>query len=175
MKKCDLFSEEMAPDQLNACVGENGGPYDDNHYAKGFFSAGDLICKTVIKEGGVDIDCLIYPAFFNYRHGVELALKQIIRNGSKGSASIFKKHSLKELWEIAKEYISEDIIKRGPLEENILKLDKIDSFSTESRYAKSLDGKIISFNKVMRINMQTLFEAGRNLRGLTNIADDLLF
>jgi len=50
--------------QLNACVGENGGPYGYDEYGDGFFDGAKMIVAR-IKEGAYNIDTLIYPATFS--------------------------------------------------------------------------------------------------------------
>src|SRR5262249_55182921 len=61
---------------LNACVGINGGPYDFGAYGEGFFEAGFQVVDA-IKRGEWTIDVLIYPAVFNFRHGIELYIKHM--------------------------------------------------------------------------------------------------
>ena len=61
---------------LNACVGDNGGPYDFAAYGDGFFHAGFQIVEA-IKQGEWTIDILVYPAVFNFRHGIELYIKHL--------------------------------------------------------------------------------------------------
>jgi len=61
---------------LNACVGTNGGPYDFGSYAEGFFEAGFQIVDA-IKRGEWTIDILVYPAVFDFRHGIELYIKHM--------------------------------------------------------------------------------------------------
>ena len=66
------------PNQLlNACVADNGGPYDFGAYGEGFFEGGFQIVNS-IKRGEWHIDILIYPATFCFRHGIELYLKHLI-------------------------------------------------------------------------------------------------
>jgi len=61
---------------LNACVGTNGGPYDFGSYGEGFFEAGFQIVEA-IKQGAWTTDILIYPAVFDFRHGIELYIKHM--------------------------------------------------------------------------------------------------
>jgi hypothetical protein len=63
-------------EDLNACVGDNGGPYDFGSYGEGFFQAGFQIIEA-IKNGAWTIDILVYPAVFDFRHGIELYLKHM--------------------------------------------------------------------------------------------------
>jgi hypothetical protein len=59
---------------LNACVGENGGPYDLRDYGQGFFDGARAIVDAA-KTMKIPVDVAIYPAAFAYRHGIELYLK----------------------------------------------------------------------------------------------------
>lgn len=63
-------------ESLNACVGDNGGPYDFASYGEGFFRAGFQIVEA-IKRGEWTLDILVYPAVFNFRHGIELYIKHL--------------------------------------------------------------------------------------------------
>ncbi|HLL26905.1 MAG TPA: hypothetical protein VKT73_04555 [Xanthobacteraceae bacterium] len=87
---------------LNACVGDNGGPYDFSDYGEGFFEGAKKIVDA-IKSGEWAIDILIYPAAFSFRHGIELYVKYLIAELSKynKSAAEYKKnHLLTENWNI---------------------------------------------------------------------------
>lgn len=86
---------------LNACVGENGGPYDFAAYGEGFFHAGFEIIEA-INRGAWTIDILIYPAVFDFRHGIELYLKHftILANRLLDSDETMKKgHGIMQNWE----------------------------------------------------------------------------
>jgi hypothetical protein len=90
---------------LNACVGTNGGPYDFGAYGEGFFTAGFEIIAAITK-GAWTIDILIYPAVFDFRHGIELYLKHftILANRLLGSDETMKKgHGITKNWEELKE------------------------------------------------------------------------
>jgi len=82
--------------QLNACVGNNGGPYDLYDYAKGYFDATKILLEN-IADGGVLIDLVVYPICFDFRHAVELYIKYVITDLAKvkGTAHRFKaQHTL---------------------------------------------------------------------------------
>jgi hypothetical protein len=53
--------------RLNACVGNNGGPYDFSDYGDGFFEGGQKIVDAITRHDGI-VDNLIYSAAFSYRH-----------------------------------------------------------------------------------------------------------
>jgi hypothetical protein len=90
---------------MNACVGDNGGPYELFDYGKGFFEGGHAI---VAAAGALvaPVDWLVYPAAFSYRHGIELLLKQLVLtlNGLLGSPKGFgKHHKMMDLWGVVVE------------------------------------------------------------------------
>lgn len=64
--------------RLNACVGRNGGPAGFDRYARGYFEAGARLVKS-LQEEPLGVDCVIYPLVMVYRHGVEVALKHLLR------------------------------------------------------------------------------------------------
>lgn len=75
-KHNDLFRPGPNP-ELNACVGTNGGPYDFEHYAIGYFIAGRMVA-TAAAADQLQIDLFVYPLVFLYRHAIELALKHLV-------------------------------------------------------------------------------------------------
>jgi hypothetical protein len=85
---------------MNACVGDNGGPYELVDYGRGFFEAGHVTVEAA-KQFTAPVDVLVYPAAFNYRHGIELYLKQLVLtlNRILVTGEGFKKnHSMIQLW-----------------------------------------------------------------------------
>lgn len=74
----DLFRGDPANSHFNACVGYNGGPYDERTYADGYIRSGlALIGAAERHEQPVDI--LIYPIAYCFRHGIELYLKHFCK------------------------------------------------------------------------------------------------
>lgn len=71
----DLF-RPASPTDLNACVGSNGGPYNYQDYALGYFEAGSRILSSLFSDRWM-LDVVIYPLVFTYRHGIELSLKDL--------------------------------------------------------------------------------------------------
>ena len=71
-----LFREDFNSD-LNAAVGDNGGPYDFGSYAHGFFQGGFGVIAAA-RAYKAPVDVLIYPAVFCFRHGIELYLKHFL-------------------------------------------------------------------------------------------------
>ncbi len=87
---------------LNACVGENGGPYDLVDYGRGFFEGAQEIIHG-LRNGRATVDLVIYPICFSFRHGIELYLKAIIKaadafNQSKRKYN--KNNSIDEYWKL---------------------------------------------------------------------------
>ena len=83
-KQNDVF-KHVDFDPLNACVGNNGGPYDLYDYAKGYFDATKTLLNH-LQDDGNRIDLIVYPICYNFRHAVELCLKYVITDLSKVSA-----------------------------------------------------------------------------------------
>lgn len=86
---------------MNACVGDNGGPYNLFDYGRGFFDGGHAAVKSAQDFVG-PVDLLVYPAAFSYRHGIELYLKHLVLmlNLILETGETFKKnHSMIKLWE----------------------------------------------------------------------------
>jgi hypothetical protein len=67
----------------------------------GYKRAGDMLIQNALAER-YDRDSLIFPALFNYRHYIELALKAIIEDhGAFAGVSLgSKNHKLPELWQL---------------------------------------------------------------------------
>lgn len=87
-------------DKMNACVGNNGGPYNLFDYGRGFFDGGHAAVKSAQEYVG-PVDLLVYPAAFSYRHGIELYLKHLVftLNLILETGKTFKKnHSMIKLW-----------------------------------------------------------------------------
>jgi len=53
-KQNDLFRPDFDRIDFNACVGDNGGPYDLYDYAYGYFDATRLLLKSVGRTGSVN-------------------------------------------------------------------------------------------------------------------------
>jgi hypothetical protein len=68
---------------------------------QGYKRAGDILVQNARAER-YDRDSLIFPALFNYRHYIELALKAIIEeHGAFAGVSLEERsHELPELWQL---------------------------------------------------------------------------
>ncbi|MET3842248.1 hypothetical protein [Bradyrhizobium sp. OAE829] len=76
-------------------------PYERAMYLwRGYFKAGKLLAEECEREP-FDVNYLIYPMMFNYRHGLEVAMKEIISEYGchvEVYLSDDKDHNLLELW-----------------------------------------------------------------------------
>jgi hypothetical protein len=93
--------------RLNACVGRNGGPADFGRIARGFFEAGKCLVAS-LEVDRLNIDLLVYPIVFNYRHGLEAALKYLVKRlprlfGERGVAK--PNHDLLVNWGKVRGYL----------------------------------------------------------------------
>jgi uncharacterized protein YciU (UPF0263 family) len=85
---------------LNACVGDNGGPYDFAAYGRGFFDGGFASIQAG-RDWKAPVDVLVYPAAFSFRHGIELYIKHFLVELRKLGASkcdYKKNHKLQDNW-----------------------------------------------------------------------------
>lgn len=67
---------------------------------RGYFKAGKLLAEECERRP-FEINYLVYPMMFNYRHGLEVAMKEIISEYGR-HANVYlsddKDHNLLELW-----------------------------------------------------------------------------
>lgn len=95
---------------MNACVGDNGGPYELFHYGQGFFEGGHAIVRGA-SEHVAPVDILVYPAAFSYRHAIELFLKQLvitISSALRKPEDFARNHRMIELWQHVAKLIEAD-------------------------------------------------------------------
>jgi hypothetical protein len=65
-------------DEPHSYVGINRGENAFGLYAGGFFDAAEQLAQSMLQNRG-KVDLNIYPLIYLYRHGTELALKQLCR------------------------------------------------------------------------------------------------
>jgi hypothetical protein len=142
----------------NACLGWLADA--SGTYIRGYKSAADRLLES-LAEDRLQLDAIIYPAVFLYRHYIELSLKHIVREGSillKGAPPL-KDHDLNKQWWAARGILEKlwPESDRGPLDEAervIRQFSAVDPRSTAFRYA---DGTK-SLTKVRHINIRVLYE-----------------
>ena len=108
-KQNDLFKNGANP-RLNACVGRNGGPYTFYAYSHGYFHAGERLIQSVLRNQ-LSIDLLIYPIVFCFRHGIELAIKDLVIILPKlwnQTDAIQPTHDLIDNWTLIRGYLSRE-------------------------------------------------------------------
>jgi hypothetical protein len=146
-KQNDLFRPDFARMDFNACVGDNGGPYDLYDYAHGYFDATRILLKSVGKTGSIN-DLLVYPVCLNFRHAVELFIKYLISDLAKLTRSKAKfrtTHSLQANWSTAMNLIRQtkldvdsDEIKL--ITEVVTDIMEVDPNGNIFRYPESIKG-----------------------------------
>jgi len=157
---------------LNACVGDNGGPYDFSAYAQGFFEGGFQIINS-IKAGKWTIDLLIYPATFSFRHGIELYLKHMVQllSNKVGGAQCKKTHTIKDDWIAFASLISKYDSKNFIQHELAIAQDIIDDFleidptGQVFRYPEDLKGNP-HLKNISIINVEVLDDGMKTLYDL---------
>jgi len=109
---------------------------------RGYKRAGDILIQTALTER-YDRDNLIFPALFNYRHYVELALKAIIEDhGAFAGVSLrSKNHKLPDLWRLFQKIataFSNDCSDTAAVAvgECINEFARVDAKATAFRYAR---------------------------------------
>jgi hypothetical protein len=115
---------------------------------RGYKFAGDILVQRAISDPS-DRDNLIYPALFNYRHYIELALKGIIEDhGAIAGVSLGEKnHRLPGLWRLFLEVASyfrndPNDVAAVAVGKCIDQISHIDAGSTTFRYARDLAGGV---------------------------------
>jgi hypothetical protein len=144
-----LFRGDFQRAALNACVGNNGGPYNLYDYAHGYFESTHQLCQAVTKDHSILVDTIVYPICLNFRHAIELFIKYLITELNKltrGQAKYKTGHSLDQNWctamnliNKAKLKIDEDEIKAiGSAVKCIMEVDRD---GTIFRYPESIKGE----------------------------------
>lgn len=108
MNKREIYPPLFMPDddwqnnaKLNICHGLD-------LFAEGYKKAADVLV-TYVKESEQDLDYLVYPIVFLYRHYLELIFKEIIQEGNQllvGNNSIPHGHKLNDFWGQVKHIIN---------------------------------------------------------------------
>jgi hypothetical protein len=147
-----LFSITLGSHR-NACVGANGGPYLDSHYAEGYLDSALLLYEEMCRDT-TSIQFGIYPLVFLYRHGIELSLKHLLRSFAyvnNTDAEPILNHQISENWRRLREQLElnhrffsdEWRIKPNVLDwaqSIMMELNRIDGSSYTFRYARDKSG-----------------------------------
>jgi len=130
----------------------NGVYFADDRYSReaflwtGYMLAGEKLVEASLTDHS-QRNYLIYPILFNYRHGIEIAMKWTLNRYGR-FASIYeydKSHRLVDLWKACKIVMAEvggdtDNEADDAVENVIRELDRIDPGSFAFRYAETKGG-----------------------------------
>jgi hypothetical protein len=146
-KENELF-RSIPRHPLNACVGNNGGPYDLFDYSAGYFRGTRILLSAMSEQrNSVRIDTLVYPICFNFRHAIELYIKYMVTDLST-ALQLEKKfrfdHTILKNWETAKQLAKDATL---PAEE-----DEIDFFDQTVAAVSEVDpnGQIFRYPETIK-------------------------
>jgi len=142
-----LFRPDFDRIDFNACVGDNGGPYDLYDYAYGYFDATRLLLKSSAGPAR-SMSYLIYPICLNFRHAVELFIKYLISDLAKltrSNAKFRAVHSLEANWSTAMNLIKATKLDVDPEEVKFITsivtdIMEVDPNGNIFRYPESIKG-----------------------------------
>lgn len=130
------------------------------HIWNGYMTAGAALIK-VCEQDRYERHFLIYPILFNYRHGIELAMKWVVaRYGRYSSIEIgnIEHHNLWDLWKLCKTII----IAVGSQDESIAVVEQVikdfhdlDKSALAFRYSRNKKGAVIALPDGM-IDLQNI-------------------
>ncbi|MXP29557.1 DUF3775 domain-containing protein [Porphyrobacter algicida] len=163
----DPFFEVLYDGDWNACIGKQG---DEINYVEGYLQAAQLLVDTLLeKEMFGSRDTLAMPILFNARHGLELALKYVLREFSALGMARTREgpvdHDLHAYWvHLSEQHIGdracrEQLAELKPFVESFMKQD-IDG--QELRYFENRDGKQ-SLGEQAVVNLPLIQAAVREL------------
>lgn len=157
---------------MNSCL--NFAPNMTGAYTRGFKVMAQMGIKA-IQDNSSQQDILVYPIVFNFRHHIELQLKEAIRHGynflnrSQRAPSI---HAIDKLWNELKG-ISAEVRKvtgesPGPSEiknaERVIgELVRLDPDGASFRYAKTKKGESSINQELNILNLESFSEAVEKL------------
>lgn len=148
----------------------------------GFMSAGAGLVELCTRhEYNHERHFVIYPILFNYRHGLELALKWIIVvYGGKGIKGINDNHNLWSLWKqcraISERCSPNDEEATEAVEQVVKDFHDLDKSGTTFRYGWGKDGKVVELPDHL-IDLQNIRDVMDGVSGyfigLDGMLDDL--
>jgi|APCry1669189070_1035195.scaffolds.fasta_scaffold12579_2 hypothetical protein len=159
---------------LNACVGKNGGPYDFSSYGEGFFYAAFHNIDAIMDDKWT-LDILVYPICFNFRHGIELYIKHFVVLSARlldESASAFKTtHHLIDNWNLfssfAERFPAGTISREDFLfvDNHIKNFISIDPSGQTFRYPEDLN-KHLHLTGISVINVAVLYQKMKKIHDI---------
>lgn len=163
-KKGDrLFSEKAANWQEVAML----DPYARGLWIRifGFKRAADVMVEQGIQHRS-DLNFLIYPIVFNYRHYLELALKELVmtvRRAERDQRPMPTHHRLTPLWDEVRAYAlehgsGEDRESLMAVDSVVREFDRVDPGSMTFRYGVGKSGEQLLPDDMSRIDVRNLAE-----------------
>ena len=150
---------------LNACVGNNGGPYTFYQYSLGYFESANIIVEQLFTDNH-HIDLKIYPIVFMYRQYIELMLKHlslIATNLFEDCARYSKGHDLFKRWEDLLKVIEKESdleleeIDFSEISSLIREFNNLDPTGETFRYPTSKKGEYF-LQEISVINIEVLYK-----------------
>ncbi len=140
------------------------------HLWDGYLSAGDGLIRLCMQDGYEhERHFVIYPILYNYRHGLELAMKWIIvKYGGQGTSGVDDDHNLWKLWkrcrEIIDAYGSTDSGTDDVVEQIVKDFHDLDKAGITFRYGWGKDGKSIKLPDHM-IDLENIRDVMEGIAG----------
>lgn len=149
MKSRKIFDPDIENDwRMNACLNFNSDM--SWGYINGYKRAADLLIENV-RGRRSDLDSMVYPICFLYRHYIEIQLKEILYLYGQlhdleevGNFLSKPRHSLKEIWHKFKELYKTEIAGIERVDAFIDELDSFDKSGTAFRYHREMKGERVS-------------------------------
>lgn len=153
MKRQNKAEQKIAPSILesdsdywfNACL--NYAPDQLALYISGYRGAAEILLEHVLSARVAELDTLVFPIIFLYRHYIELRLKSLIKCGStllELSLEIPYTHNISVLWKSCKDVFikiwPDDIESIEETEREVMVFSELDPNSESFRYAQDKGG-----------------------------------
>lgn len=175
----DPFFEVLNDGDWNACIGKQG---DETNYVEGYLHAAQLLVDTLLeKKLYGSRDTLAMPILYNARHGLELALKFILRElvtiDMATARAGADDHDLQAYWEhlsaqkVGDRACRDQLTELKPFVESFMKKD-IDG--QELRYFENREGKQ-SLEELAVVNLPLMRAAIEELRDIVQRLMDRVF
>ena len=145
------------------------------HIWSGYMSAGAALIEAC-DEYTHERHFMIYPILFNYRHGVELAMKWIVTMYGGKTTDEIAHHDLWQLWKLCKKVIEECGSEDGSVEvvEPIIKeFHDLDKTALAFRYWSDKNGTLIELPDGM-IDLANLRDVMEGVENFFEGADAML-
>jgi hypothetical protein len=192
-RKGDLLFRDDLPDWHNdACLYTGQNDTAKHGYTEGYRRGAQLLVEHVAEHAS-NQDYLVYPVIFLYRHHIELALKNLIRQApylverelTDPEKSHLGKHRLDLLWADVKAILKEICKKAGwgkldpddveGIDAYIAQLSAMDPDSFAFRYAHAKDGAPSLATELKRINLRHFAELMERLANYLDGMDAALY